>query len=484
MAGQVSPSPVAKSDRLPPYSEEAERGVLGSALLDAARVVDFAVERGISPESFHVPAHQALFEVLRGMTHDGSPIDLLTVGERLKKLGRLDEVGGAAFLERLVDSTPTAAHAEYYIDIVRQKHLLRMIIDKSREAIDECYSSEKDADSVLNVAEQSFFDIKQLQRSAMMPWSDLVKDAITDIENIFLMKKGITGLATGYSDLDKILMGLQPSDMIVLAARPSMGKTSLALNIAENVALGVADDTPRPVAVFSLEMSREQLVRRMICSHARVPSHKLQGGYISQTFHGQLISAASALTKAPIFLDDTAGLEALELRSRARRMKRKHDIQLIVVDYLQMLSYPQFAREGRQRETAAISGALKAMAKELKIPVIVLSQLSRAPEQRSDDGKPRLSDLRDSGAIEQDADVVLMLRRPCVYAEEGEVIDEKLAEVEIAKHRNGPTGKVEFNFEREYTRFDSRMRGVDAAPTAEPEPEAASEGEFEQGGLV
>ena len=298
---------------------------------------------------------------------------------------------------------------------------------------------------------------------------------MTDIENIFLMKKGITGLPTGYPDLDRILMGLQPSDMVVLAARPSMGKTSLALNIAENIALGVGDSEPRPVAVFSLEMSKEQLVRRMICSHARVPSHKLQGGYISKEFHGQLISAASALMKAPIFLDDTAGLEALELRSRARRIKRKHDIQLIVVDYLQMLSYPQFAREGRQRETAAISGALKAMAKELQIPVLVLSQLSRAPEQRSDDGKPRLSDLRDSGAIEQDADVVLMLRRPCVYAEEGEVIDDRLAEVEVAKHRNGPTGKVEFNFEREYTRFDSRSRGVDAGQMMEP-PEEGEEG--------
>lgn len=473
MVGQVSPPPVAKSDRMPPYSEEAERGVLGSALLDAARVVDFAVERGISPESFYVPAHQMLFEVLRAMTHDGSPIDLLTVGERLKKLGRLDEVGGTTFLERLVDSTPTSAHAEYYIDIVRQKHLLRMVIDKSRQAIDDCYSSEGDADSVLNVTEQNFFDIKQLQRISMMPWSDLIKEAMTDIENIFLMKKGITGVATGYPDLDRILMGLQPSDMVVLAARPSMGKTSLALNIAENIALGVADGEPRPVAVFSLEMSKEQLVRRMICSHARVPSHKLQGGYISKEFHGQLISAASALMKAPIFLDDTAGLEALELRSRARRIKRKHDIQLIVVDYLQMLSYPQFAREGRQRETAAISGALKAMAKELRIPVLVLSQLSRAPEQRSDDGRPRLSDLRDSGAIEQDADVVLMLRRPSVYAEEGEVIDEKLAEVEVAKHRNGPTGKVDFNFEREYTRFESRIRGVDAGQNFEP----AGEGE-------
>jgi replicative DNA helicase len=243
-----------------------------------------------------------------------------------------------------------------------------------------------------------------------------------------------------------------------------MGKTSLALNIAEFVAMGVRGNTPVPVAIFSLEMSKEQLVRRMLCSRAEVPSHKLTGGYLSKEFHGNLIAAANALTKAPIYLDDSAGLEVLDLRSRARRLKRKYDIQLVIVDYLQMLSYPQNAKEGRQRETAAISGALKGMAKELRIPVLVLSQLSRAPEQRSEQAVPRLSDLRDSGAIEQDADVVLMLRRPSKYAEEGENVDERLAVLEVAKHRNGPTGIVELNFEAEYTRFKDRARmGVDQA---------------------
>jgi replicative DNA helicase len=470
MAPQVTPSAAAQTDRIPPYSEEAERGVLGAALLDAARVVDLAVEQGLSPNAFYVHAHQVLFEVLTEMVHQGRPVDLLTVGDRLRDLGKLEAIGGAAFLERLVDSTPTAAHAEYYIDLVRQRFLLREIINQARAAMDACYGSEESADIVLSKTEQAFFDITETQRSAVTPWPELIKTAMEQIEVIFQQRKGVTGVPTGFKDLDNILMGMQPSDMIVLAARPSMGKTSLALNIAESVALGGDDRVQRPVAVFSLEMSKEQLVRRMICSHAGVSSSKLsRAEFLSQDFHGRLMQSASVLMKAPLILDDSAGLEALELRSRARRLKRKHDIQLIVVDYLQMLSFPQYAREGRQRETAAISGALKAMAKELKVPVLVLSQLSRAPEQRSEEARPRLSDLRDSGAIEQDADVVLMLRRPCMYAQEGDIIDDKLAVLEVAKHRNGPTGKVEFNFDAEITRFQNRTaHGVDHIAESEP----------------
>lgn len=475
MASPVTPAAAARSDRIPPYSEEAERGVLGAALLDAVRVIPLAVERGLQPDSFYVPAHQALFEVMLGMVHEGRPVDLLTVGDRLRDLKQIEGIGGAAFLERLVDSTPTAAHAEYYVDIVRQKFLLREIINRAREAIDASFSSEEPADDLLNKVEQAFFEIKGMQKTLITPWPDLVKEAMTEIEKIFQLKRGLTGLASGFRDLDDLLMGFQPSDMIVLAARPSMGKTSLALNIAENIALGISDQTPRPVGVFSLEMSREQLVRRMICSRAEVPSHKLRGGYISQDHHKLLIQAASELTKAPIYLDDSAALDGLELRSRARRLKQKHDVEMIVVDYLQMLNFPQFAREGRQRETAAISGTLKAMAKELRIPVLVLSQLSRAPELRSEKAIPRLADLRDSGAIEQDADVVLMLRRPSRYAEEGEQVDERLAVVEVAKHRNGPTGLVELNFDAEHTRFSDRARGVDhevgfEVPAAGEEP--------------
>ncbi|MFH0880375.1 MAG: replicative DNA helicase [Lentisphaerota bacterium] len=469
MVAQAAPGAPGRSDRIPPYSEDAERGVLGSALLDAARIVDLCVERQLTPESFYVPAHQKLFEVMVAMAQDSRPIDLLTVPERLRELGLLDEIGGSVFLERLVDDTPTSAHAEYYIDIVSQKFLLRAIINRSRESIDLCYSSEEEAHALLGRVEQSFFDIADEQRANVIPWHRLVKTAMSEIENIFLTKKGITGIPTGYSDMDRVLLGLHAGDMFILAARPSMGKTSLALNIAENIALGKGDNVPRPVAVFSLEMSAESLVRRMICSHARVPAHRLSGGFITPVNHGLLIQAADALMKAPLYLDDSAGLDVMELRSRARRLKRKYDIQLIVVDYLQMLNCTQFAKEGRQREVSAISGGLKAMAKELKIPVLVLSQLNRAPETRDKvSAVPKLADLRDSGSIEQDADVVGLLRRPCRYPGDQDSEDKTLAILEIAKHRNGPVGRINLNFDEECTRFDNRASGVDQDTQGEP----------------
>ncbi len=473
MASRITPAQSPKSDRIPPYSEEAERGVLGSALLDATRVIDLCVEKRVVPDSFHTPAHQTIYEILVDMNNAGRVIDLLTVGERLESAGLLSRIGGREYLLQLVDFTPTAAHAEHYIEIVRQKHLLRTIIDCSRTAIDKCYDSEEDADEILSESEQRIFDIGDQADRGLVPWPELVRDSMKEIEEIFLQKKGITGIPTGYLDLDHKLLGLQKSDMIIIAARPSMGKTSLAMNMAEKIALGeISDKKPRPVAVFSLEMSREQLVRRMICCRARVSSHNLSKGFVSQVNHGHLMQAADSLIKAPLYLDDTAGLTAVELRARARRLKKRFDIQLIVVDYLQLLHYPQYAKEGRQRETAAISGALKAMAKELRIPVIVLSQLSRAPETRDKLGKPKLSDLRDSGSIEQDADVVALLRRPCKYPEDEDYNDTSLSILDIAKHRNGPTGEVRLHFEEEFTRFEDRaQRGVDHDEAFAPDEE-------------
>ena len=464
MANDSASSAIRASagDRIAPYSEEAERGVLGSILLDAFRVMDLCIESQLVPESFHVPAHRLIYEALLDLSKSGSVIDVVTLTERLQTAGSLDTVGGTVQLDRLIDSTPTSAHAEYYIDIVREKHLLRCIINCSREAENECYVSQDGADLVLGRVEQAFMDITERQHGAMTPWKSAVKTAMEQVEHILQTKRGLTGISTGYANLDKKLHGLRPGEMIVLAARPSMGKTALAMNIAERVAMGTRDPDrqQRPVGIFSLEMSHEALVMRMLCSHARVQAFHISGGFVSQADHGNLTAAASILGKAPIYLDDTGGLDIHELRARARRIKKKYEVELIVVDYLQLLQSKEHSRQGRQLETAAISGNLKAMAKELRVPVLVLSQLSRAPEQRSDkENRPKLSDLRDSGAIEQDADVVCMLRRPCKYDRDFE--DKTLTVVDIAKQRNGPTGEVELNFEEEYIRFEDRARGTD-----------------------
>jgi len=455
MAAQVTP-PAGRTDRLPPYSEEAERGALGCLLLDAARVLDLCRQQQVSAAAFYLRHHQELFDAIEAMVNDNRPVDLLTVGDRLRDLGQLESLGGPAYLEQLVDSSPTSAHAEYYIGLVHQKYLLRLMIDQARATVEMCYAAEEDAGQILNKAEQAVFELSTLRRQKTAPWADLVQDGMAKIAHIIDSGKSITGLATGFADVDRLTLGLQPGELVILAARPSMGKTALALNIAENIAL--AREGRHPVAVFSVEMSAEQLVRRMICSRARVSAHKLSRGYVSKEQHGSLVQAADVLRKAPIFIDDSGGLEVLELRSRARRLKRKYDVELIIVDYLQLLHYPERAREGRQLETAAISSALKAMAKELNVPVLCLSQLSRAPEQRDKtSGVPRLSDLRDSGAIEQDADVVFLLRRPRMYADDPDHDDERLAVLDLAKQRNGPTGEIRLNFEADCTLFEDRV---------------------------
>lgn len=457
--GARAPRP---GDRVPPHSEDAERAVLGCALQDAGRVLDLCIERQISGDSFYVQRHQSLFETMLALHGDRKPVDFVTVAERLREMGRLESAGGEDELARLISGTPTTAHAEYYIQRVYENHLMRRIIDAARKVTEDCYKGELEAESMLSAAEETFYDLSEQRIGVERTWGELVNDEMKEVEVLIREKKGITGISTGYQDIDTMLLGLQKGDLIVLAARPSMGKTSLALNIAENVALGARRQTPRPVAVFSLEMSAESLVRRMICCHARVSSQDLSSGRVGPPEHGQLMGAADVLRKAPIFVDDTAGLEAMDLRARARRLKRKHGVEFIVVDYLQLMNFSKFATEGRQRETAAISQALKGMAKELKVPVLVLSQLSRAPETREKNAVPKLSDLRDSGAIEQDADVVMLLRRPSKYKDDKEFEDKRLAIVDIAKHRNGATGEVRLNFEDRFTRFENRAEGVDS----------------------
>jgi replicative DNA helicase len=448
--------------RLPPYSEEAERGVLGSALIESSRVIELCSIKSVSSDSFYVPAHRLLFEQLMEMYQVARAIDLLTVGEELKKGGRLEQTGGYAFLEGLIDSTPTSAHAEYYIDIVQQKYLLRRIITQAAETIDSCYSPDEEAEELLSKTEEAFFELSDKKTASSDDWKDVVYKTTGQILEGNILENGVP---TGFADLDKELRGLHRTDMIVLAARPSMGKTSLAMNIVEHAALGRGGGKKHAVGVFSLEMSQEQLVRRMLYSKAGVPAWK---DFFSDTDRNRLSSAADQLGKANIIVDDSAGLDVMDLRARARRMKRVYGVELIVIDYLQLLHDKRRARDGRQQETASISNSIKSMAKELKIPVLILSQLSRAPEQGGREGnKPRLSDLRDSGAIEQDADVVLLLQRPSYYNKELEAGsgEDTLAVVDIAKHRNGPTGEVKMNFFREITRFEDRdtRHGVDGA---------------------
>jgi replicative DNA helicase len=472
----VTTPPVSRTDRVPPYSEEAEKGVLGSILLDPLKIMDLCIENQLGPESFYIPAHKIVIGAMIEMTKQGTVIDALTVADRLKTSGMLDSIGGSVYLDRLIDSTPTAAHASYYIDIVRQKHLLRCVISCARDAENECYFTEQSADLVLGKVEQSFFDITERQHGFMVGWSEAVKNTMDYVEKILHTRRGLSGISTGFGNLDKVLKGLRTGEMIVLAARPSMGKTSLAMNIAENIALGTKPErTPRAVGIFSLEMSQESLVLRMLCSHAGVSAFHLSGGFAAKDDHAKLVNAASILSKAPIYLDDTAGLDILELRARGRRLKKQFNIELIVVDYLQLLHSKEYERQGRQLETASISGNLKAMAKELKVPVVVLSQLNRAPERS--EGKPKLSDLRDSGAIEQDADVVCLLRRPCRIDGDPDHNDETLAIVDIAKHRNGPTSDdVRLNFDQEFTRFRDRNVGVDGLvePAESEEPVGVS----------
>lgn len=445
-------------DRSPPHSEEAERGVLGSILADPERVIDIAIEKQLAPDSFYNPRHRILYEVITDMHHRMEVIDMVTLGEKLQALGHFDEFGGTNFLRALLDSTPTSAHAEHYISIVWDKALLRTIIDRSREAQEKCFNGDEDCELILAETAESFYSLSQNQRDDTSDWSALMEVTVREVNNLFDNHQGLTGIPSGYVDLDNMLMGLQNKDMIILAARPSMGKTSLAMNIVEYVASGEhhPEKTQLPVLVFSCEMGAEQLVRRMLCTNAKVSFPKLVQGMVGQHRHKDIMEAATRLKNLPIVIDDTAGLDVMDLRARARRMASKYGIKLIVIDYLQLLNCGKFAKEGRQRETAAISNHLKAMAKELNVPVIVLSQLSRANEIRGGESQPKLSDLRDSGSIEQDADVVMLLRRPCKYPSSVDFEDKSLAIVDVAKHRNGAVGEIRMNFIEDYTLFQTR----------------------------
>ena len=480
--------------KTPPNNVEAERAVLGSILLDTTgrsddRVMDECRTRGIVAEAFYDPANRAIYSVMLEMSMASKPLDALALIEELRRSGRLEAVGGVGYIQALIDQVPTTAHAEHYIGIVRGKYLRRLMIERATKVVEKCFDEGEypDPQVVLGEAEKTFLEIGGSAGNTM-PWSAAIDDSFKRIDRMFESGgKLMEGLSTGYKYLDETLQGLKSGEMIVIAARPSVGKTSLAMNIAESCALGMdMNNIPvkydngkkHPVAIFSLEMPVEQLTKRMLAGRAHLNMWRLNRNLVprseKQVMTNNLMQAMGELRSAPIFVDDTAGLDVMDLRARARRMKKQHDIELIVIDYLQLCCCREGARQGRQIEVSMISQQIKAMAKELKVPVIVLSQLSRANEQRGDKyEKPKLSDLRDSGAIEQDADVVFLLRRPSRNSNDPESQDLTLAYVDIAKNRNGETGEVKMNFIREWTRFLDRepeSKGVENAQSSEGEP--------------
>jgi replicative DNA helicase len=413
----------------------------------------------ITEEYFYVPAHQTIYRELVDLWNAAQAIDLITFTQILRDRNLLDVVGGPAFVTSLFTFVPTAANIEYYLEIVRDKYILRSIIAAATESVRRAYEEQDEVNNLLDEVEQRIFAVGEDRfKGQMLSMKDQVMEAIDAIEKLYERKGGITGLSTGFIEFDRMTSGLHPAEMIVIAARPSMGKTALAMNIVEHVAIsqGLA------VGVFSLEMSSQQLVQRLLCSRARVNLQKVRDGFLAERDFPNLTAAASKLADARIFIDDSAGLSILELRAKARRLKAQQDIQLIVVDYLQLLrSTTRRAQDNRQLEISEISAGLKGLAKELKIPVIVVAQLNRQPEQRSG-GKPRLSDLRESGSIEQDADLVGLLVRPEIYEEDEEARAEKAGEAEfiIAKQRNGPVGEIPLTFLKEFTRFETRARNV------------------------
>src|SRR6266498_1616661 len=442
-----------------PHSVEAEQGVLGSMLISPRETIAECVEK-INEEYFYIPAHQTIYNVLVDLWNAGQAIDLITFTQVLRDRNLLDAVGGAAFVTTLFTFVPTAANVQYYLDIVRDKHILREIIAVATESVRRAYEEQDEVNNVLDEVEQRIFAVGEDRfKGQMLSMKEQVMSTLESIEKLFENKGAITGVSTGFRDLDRLTSGLHSSEMIVIAARPSMGKTALAMNIAEHAAIQLK----LPVAIFSLEMSAQQLVQRMLCSRSRVNLAKTRDGFLAEADFPKLTNAASKLAEAKIFIDDSASLSILELRAKARRLKAQQDVQLIIVDYLQLLrSTSRRAQDNRQLEISEISAGLKGLAKELKIPLIVVAQLNRQPEQRSG-GKPRLSDLRESGSIEQDADLVGLLVRPEIYEEDEEARAEKAGEAEfiIAKQRNGPVGEIPLTFLKEFTRFETRARNVE-----------------------
>ena len=441
-----------------PSSEDGEKGVLCSLLLSPREVADICV-LSLNPDAFYIPAHRTIYSLVLEFGDKSKPIDFVSLKQALKDRNQLEEIGGPEYLSALYSFVPTAANADYYIEIVREKYILRRLIIACNKLSNQCYDSQEDIEPLLDDAEKEIFAITgDHVKTEIVATKDLVMAAIEQIEKLYENRGSVTGIPTGFVELDRMTSGLHPAEMVVIAARPSMGKTALAMNIAEHVAMNVG----KPVAVFSLEMSSQQLVQRLLCSRAKVDLQRVRNGFLSERDFPSLTAAAAKLAAAKMFIDDTPGLSIMELRAKARRMKSQYDVRLIVIDYLQLLrSTSRRAQDNRQLEISEISGGIKALAKELDLPIIVVAQLNRQPDTRAKEGgRPRLSDLRESGSIEQDADVVGLLVRPEYYETDDDAKLEKAGEAEliVAKQRNGPTGDVPLIFLKEYTRFESRAR--------------------------
>ena len=457
-------------DKVPPQALEAEMAVLGSMLIER-EAIESALE-WVEEKHFYQDSHKKIFRAVAALYNKGQAADLITVGEELKRAGAFGDVGGSAYLTDLINKVSTAAHVDHYARIVREKAVMRELIQASTKIVTQAFAGEKDAQMLLDEAEREIFSIAQKSAAhGFQSSAELAHEVIEQIGKLHQNKSLVTGVSTGFKMLDKLTSGFQKSDLIIIAARPSQGKTAFAMNIASHVAM--AKGAARPVGIFSLEMNKHSIFQRMVCAEARADLHQVRSGFFRKEIWTELTNAAARLAEAPLYVDDTPGLSVLEVRTRARRLSsdlksKGKELGLIIIDYLQMMSGSNSARrEGRQQEVSEISRNLKNLARDLEVPVIALSQLSRRVEEKGREGRPMLSDLRESGAIEQDADVVMFIYREASYksALEVSVEDQRKAEIIIAKQRNGPTDTVPLQFYREWTRFEN------PAPEGEEAPE-------------
>jgi replicative DNA helicase len=443
----------AAPERTLPHNLEAERSVLGAILIHndafnaAAEVID--------SRDFFRDAHRRIFERMIALSERNDPIDLVTLKAELQRAGELEEIGGPAYIASLSDGVPRSANVEHYARIVKEKSTLRNLIHSANRILAEAYQAEDDPDLILDGAEKAIFEIAEDRiREGFVPLRDLVQSSFQTIEKLQEQRNAVTGVPSGFFDLDEMTAGFQPSDMVILAARPSMGKTSLALNMAQNAA-----KVGKTVGIFSLEMSKEQLFLRMITSEAMIDAHRFRTGHLTEKDYGRLSHALGTLAEQSVFIDDSPGIGILEMRAKCRRLASQHSLDLLIIDYIQLMQ-GRGRFESRQQELTSISRSVKILAKELTVPIIALSQLSRAPESRTDH-RPQLSDLRESGALEQDADLVMFIYRPEVYdKEETKPEDQGIAEVIIGKHRNGPIGSVKLTFLNQFTRFENLAQGA------------------------